>query len=159
MLNDIQRFLPLLGTAISDPPTVAVFSKHGIDPSREIAPCEGTFRAYIERPTHGVAFSFRNDLHEDKAYVLDGVFSYAEGKDGYTEYSGPLPSGISIGDSRDDILHVLGPPKWHRTRADGSLAAEKWNIGPYFMHITWSRATNRPAVILFGLQTLEPLAS
>jgi hypothetical protein len=81
MLNDIQRFLPLLGTGISDQPTI---------------------------------------------------------------------------DSRDEILRLMGPAKWHRDRADGSLGAEKWNVGPYFMHITWSGQTNHPTVISFGLQALEP---
>jgi hypothetical protein len=156
MLNDIQRFLPLLGTGISDQPTIEVFSEHGMDVSLEIVPFSGTFRAYIERKTAGVAFSFRNDLREDKTYILDGVFSYAEGKDGYAEYRGALPSGISFRNSRDEILRLMGPAKWHRDRADGSLGAEKWNVGPYFMHITWSGQTNRPAVISFGLQALEP---
>jgi len=156
MLNDIQHFLPLLGTPTSDPATIDGFAAHGIDLPREMVPFSGSFRAYVERKSEGVAFSFRNDLRDDRAYVLDGVFSYSEGKDGYTEYRGALPSGISFSNSRDDILRLMGPPKWHRNRADGSLISEKWNVGPYFMHVTWSSKTSRPTVILFGLQALEP---
>jgi hypothetical protein len=124
--------------------------------SSELDELDGTTRGYIERKSDGTSFSFRNDVRDDDAYVLDGVFLYAEGKDGYTQYGGKLPSGISFRNSRDEIVGVLGPAKWQRKRDDGSVVAEKWNMDRYFVHITWSSKTSRPTVILFGLQALEP---
>jgi hypothetical protein len=154
---DVRKLLPLLGAAVTDRSIIDAFLELHVDLRSDLVVTDGTSHADIERKPDGIGFSFRNDVREDRVYVLEGIFLYAGGKDGYAEFEGVIPTGISFTSSRDDIVRLLGPADWRRRRSDESVAAERWEMAPRFMHVTYSRETMRPRVIVFGAQALLPL--
>ncbi|GLR13039.1 hypothetical protein GCM10007907_18290 [Chitinimonas prasina] len=83
---------------------------------------------------------------------LSGVFLYAEGKDGYSQFKGNLPMGLSFSIDIKDIGKKLGSPSWVRKREDGSIAAERWdNAADYRIHFSYSKSTSRPVLVSLNM--------
>ena len=57
-----------------------------------------------------------------------GMFVYRERRDGYERYDGTLPFGLDNANDRRSLQRVLGAPSWHRDRADGQIASERWDL-------------------------------
>jgi hypothetical protein len=60
--------------------------------------------SYYEFKKHGLAFRLDGDE------MVTSFFLYAEGVDGYREYQGRLPRGLSFSHTRQQIESLLGKP-------------------------------------------------
>ncbi len=154
---ETENLLECLGEPISSRRLASALQEESIDLSNGLILPEGEYRAYIERPTEGYSLAFTdeavfsgipNQPIGKGALYLSGVFLYTEGKDGYSQFVGKLPMGLSFFMSRKDIQKKLGSSSWDRKHSDASIAAERWdNVADYRIHITYSRSTSKPALI------------
>jgi hypothetical protein len=158
---DIEKLLECLGEPISSQRLVSILREKGIDLLGELSLPEGEYRAYIERPSEGFSLVFTDEavflgkasqvIGKGELY-LSGVFLYAEGKDGYTQFSGGLPKGLSFTLDQESVGKKLGISSWDRKREDGSVAAERWdNVADYRIHITYSKSTSKPVLISLNI--------
>ncbi len=149
--------MSLLGLRVSEPTVVAELAAMGIDVRTQhsmIPP--GEYRGYIEKPKDGFAVVLTDEavfLGKGKSTIgggvpyVSGLFFYAEGKDGYSQYSEELPYGLDFSQDRDSIVAKLGPPSWERKREDGSVVADRWDYKTRRLHLTYSRAPLAPVVV------------
>ncbi|WP_447927010.1 hypothetical protein [Vreelandella sp. EE27] len=154
---EIENLLGCLGDAVSSRQLNSILQKEGIDLSSDLILPDSEYRTYIERPAKGYSLVFTdeavflgitNQPIGKSALYLSGVFLYGEGKDGYTQFNGKLPIGLSFSANQEDIKTMLGNPSWNRKRSDGSVAAERWdNIADYRVHITYTKPTSKPVLI------------
>jgi len=56
----------------------------------------------------GVSLLFEE---KDKKLVVDSVFVYNEGVDGYHRYTGKLPCDLTFNMTNADVVHCLGEPE------------------------------------------------
>src|SRR5688572_1813565 len=61
-------------------------------------------RFHLQMPSHGIGFVADFDGR------VSTIFFYSEGMDGYREFSGSLPEGISFRESQSVIHRRLGQP-------------------------------------------------
>ena len=130
--DGLKRFL---GRPVTDNEMVNYLHGQDIDVDQELILEPGDYTAHIERPKKGFSLVFADEtvfknkenqtIGEGPLY-LEGIFFYAEGKAGYSQYKGELPGGIKFCDRRSDVLVKLGEPNWQRKRrGDGSIVAER----------------------------------
>jgi len=154
---DVGKLKLLLGRPVTDGELEEYMSSQAIDVSNELVLKSGDFNAYIERPKLGFSLIFTDESmflgKEDQPIgkgplFFVGVFFYSEGKDGYSQYSGDLPGDIKFSDHRGDVVAKMGEPSWQRKRrADGSIAADRWDFSDYRVHVTYSKANYCPTII------------
>lgn len=157
---ELKVVLELLGMPIINKELLNSFSNFGINLLHELNLPDGEYRAYIERHNKGISFIFTDEsmyLNFDEQSIgegtlyFSGIFLYADGEDGYREFKGNMPMVLSFIKTRDEIVKYIGESSWKRKRQDGSIAADRWdNIEQlkFKIHITYSKTTNCPAVIL-----------
>lgn len=126
-------------------------AKNNISPNSELALGDDQYRAYIERSSEGFCLVFTDEaVFQGKGDQAIGVgelfytwiFFHAEGKDGYSEYKGELPGGISFSDTREDVLKKMGTPSWQRMSKDGQrIITDRWELPNYRLHVTYSKKT------------------
>jgi hypothetical protein len=147
----------LLGKPVDSPEVKVFLVNLDATENLEIDPDDGT--AYISREELGFSLLFKEaGWIKNPSYaslpkntlVFVSCFYYAEGHEGYRQFSGELPRGLSFSDSRDDVHKKLGPPSWQRER-NGRVISEKWVFGDRSLHVTYSRNTGKIAVIVFGI--------
>jgi hypothetical protein len=158
---EIEDLLTCLGQSELDQRLIGILQEIGIDLPNELSLPEGEYRAYIERPNEGYSLVFTdeamflgkgNQAIGKGALYLSGIFLYAEGKDGYLQFEGELPMKLSFSNMREDIIEELGKATWNRARADGSIAAERWDTAADFrIHITYSKSTSKPVLISLNI--------
>lgn len=155
---EIEQLIPIVGRPVSDAEVARVLSQIGVDVQHGVALNEGEYRAYVERPKEGFSLVFTDEaMFLNKAnqgigvgeLFFSGLFLYAQGKDGYSQFQGQLPKGISFFQDRSKIIEQLGVPSWERKRDDGSIAAERWDIPPFTLHLTYSREKSTPTLVSF----------
>jgi len=138
-----------IGKVQTDPSLLVWLASESINLREELKLENGEFTAYVERPNAGFCLVFRDEamflgkgsqgIGEGPLY-FSGTFFYSEGKDGYSQFEGPLPGAIQFDDTRSSVINKLGPPIWQRERGDGSIAAEKWSINGLSLHVTYRKA-------------------
>jgi len=136
---DIMKFIELFGKLSSDQKLIQYFQKNNIPmfsyETNEFDP----YAAHIECHQLGIGFSFdgikpikttvRQDQYLDE-FVFNGIFLYAEGKDGYSQFMGDIPYGVSFSMFRNDLISLLGDPVFSRWRVDSkdSVSEDTWNL-------------------------------
>jgi len=99
----------------------------------DLAPDEGMPKDYfLSSPSEGIS------IKHTAAGQIEVVFLMGEGKDGYSQFAGELPEGLSFADSPDHVRKVLGPPGFerqasHRPFAHGEIV--RYNRLGYSLHI------------------------
>ena len=133
---NFEQISPLLGLPVTDPRLAGGLGAMGVDLARLALP-EDDFRTYIEYQSAGIAL-----VLTDEAYFLgrrdtpigqgdlylSGMFLYAEGVEGYSQYSYPLPFQLEFSNTREKVAALLGPSEWQRKRDDGTLWGERWLV-------------------------------
>lgn len=149
--------LKYLGYSIKDNELVSFMLSHEIDIYSESRLASGSYRTYIKRERSGFCLMFTDEamfksLQGKNIGVgplfFTGIFFYAEGKDGYSEYKESLPDNIKFSDSRSELQNKLCISMWERERDDGSIIAERWDFAAYSIHATYAKKMETPTVIL-----------
>jgi hypothetical protein len=154
---NIDTLLHCLGESTKNENLVDTLIKLGIDVMTELTLPDGEYRAYIERPKEGVSLVFtdeavflgKNNIEIGSGNMhLSGIFLYAEGKDGYKQFSGEMPFNFSFNNTQKEIEKELGKATWNRVGNDGEVAAERWDQSfNYRVHVTYSNSSRKPVVI------------
>ena len=92
--------LVLLGKATSDPSVEQLQREFGTGPTQSTV----EDRHYFNFREHGLS------LATDESLRIDTIFLYAEGRDGYRQYSGQLPHGLRFDFDQQASRSVLGQP-------------------------------------------------
>merc|ERR1712046_280761 len=76
--------------------------------------------------------------------IVDVVFLYAEGIDGFRAYQGPLPEGLSWEHKSCDVVSLLGEPsdKFGGGRIPVSISYETKGLDVSFIGKNWDDASN-----------------
>ena len=77
-----------------------------------------SYQGWVERKDDGVSFIFKEPpclpgvakTSSDNELYLSAIHFYRDGDDGYSQYLGHLPGGVSLGDSRATVISKLGEP-------------------------------------------------
>ena len=155
----LKIFLSLLGLSSSDNQLIDFLDQNNISIKQELGLPTGDYRAYIERPEKGYCLVFTDEamflnlgnqaLGEGELY-LTGIFLYAEAKDNYSQFPGPIPFDITFDLEREKILEILGKPSWERRGENENVIAQRWDeLDNYRLHIIYSEITNRLLLINF----------
>lgn len=162
-----NELLGFLGKPVTDKELIDYFSKNNIDISTEVKLEADDYSTYLERKNDGYSLVFTDEgmflnkpeqTFGEGALYFSGVFLYAEGKNGYSEYQEYIPYKIKFLDSRDDILKKMGEPSWKRKKKDGTIAADRWDkldASSKRVHITYSKETSSPVIISIGIPDKE----
>lgn len=152
----VEKFISVLGYPYNDSKVVDVFADIGVNVLSDAVLADGDYNAYIEIPENGVSFVFTDEaifLNKQKQTVGDGllyfvgIFLYVEGKDGYSQFTGVIPKEIEFTHTQNELVTKLGVSSFERERADGSVAARRWDFPEYRIHITFSKKNDTPVVI------------
>ena len=154
---DVNLIIPHLGESISAPALAGVLTNYGIDVKQEVNLPDGEYRDYVERPAEGFSLVFTDEaiffgrgeqqIGAGPMY-FSGIFLYMEGKDGYSQYQGPIPFGLDFTQGHDELVALLGTPSWQRLRDDGTIAADRWDEKAEFrIHVTYSLKNGKPLLI------------
>jgi hypothetical protein len=145
---DLSSIISIMGKPISDANVKNVLSSIFVDVDKDVDSMSDDFRVYVERPEEGFSLIFTDEAHflnipnqsigVGERYFT-GMFLYSEGKDGYAEFKSPLPKNLSFANSRDEALQKLGSPSWSRSRPDGSIVADRWDMSDHRMNLTYSK--------------------
>ncbi len=162
-----DELLALLGRPATDKELTGYFSKNGINITQEVKLKAGDYSTYLERKEDGYSLVFTDEgmfLNKPKqqfgegSLYFSGVFFYAEGKDGYSQYQEDILHKIMFSDTRGDLLKKLGEPSWQRKRRDGAIAADRWDqldSSGKRIHITYFKDRQFPVVISIGIPDKE----
>lgn len=157
---DTESLLNFFGSPAGDKSLIDYMSKNNISLSSELSLNDDEYRAYIERPDDGFCLIFTDETYflgkgnqeiGSGEIFFSGVFFYAEGKDGYSQYKKNLPYNISFNDTREDVVRNLGEQSWQRLAKDGKrIIADRWdnlpNV-PYQLHITYDKDSGRVRIV------------
>lgn len=88
-------------------------------------------------PSHGISFRFNKG-------VLHTIFLYPEGDEGYAQFRGRLPDGVSFLDRRSDILAKLGSPE--RTGSNW----DRFDLGTYLLHFHYRPDDTFPLITVMS---------
>ena len=134
---NVTELVDLLGVRADDPSLKRKWAQYGIDLGSSLVLAEGEFNAYVVHQSEGIELVFTDaamflgqmdvPVGEGPLYFT-GIFVYRERRDGYERYEGPLPFGLNAAIDRGSLLLIFGTPSWHRSRADGRVAAERWDL-------------------------------
>jgi len=138
--------LKLIGKPLSDEAV-----QNWLTDSRKAFPSleEGDYRTYIEYPDQGYCLIFTDEAmflgieHQPLgvgSLFLSGVFFYSEGLDGYSQFTGSLPEGLTFQNNSKSIKVSLGEVEWDRHSANGELISERWKYGKFKFHVTYNNS-------------------
>lgn len=154
---DLDKIIPHFGEPVSLSALGKMLEGMGINVEQELRLQEGEYREYIGRPMEGYSLVFTDEaMHLGKSkqalgtgpLYFSGVFLYAQGKDGYSQFCGKIPLGIDFSMDHDALVALLGPPSWQRKRDDETVAADRWDDKPAFrIHVTYSKKGGKPVLI------------
>lgn len=154
---NLEHLFKCIGQTSNDENLVRELLVAGVDLSEGLDLPEGEYRTYVERPENGFSLVFTDEaMFLGKAsqavglgeLFMSGVFLYAEGKDGYSQYKGSLPLNLSFDVTSEILSKNFGDSSWNRTRPDGSIAADRWdNVADYRIHITYSKSSKKAMII------------
>jgi hypothetical protein len=118
-----------LGAAADDPGLRALLESLGHWPVPKFKSDERY--VYLEDKPRGFCLYFKEGERAPGAKsgpaVLDGIFWYSEGKDGYRGYTHPMPMGITWADSAATLPPRLGAPdREMKNKATGLLSSHRW---------------------------------
>jgi hypothetical protein len=115
-----QDLIALIGKTVTAPEAEKTLAQYpGLRPeSGDIAPDEGVAVVnYLRSERDGVLIKITPD-----GEVL-AVFFMSEGKDGSTQFKGPLPGGLTFASNAGDAVRQFGKPAYRRAPGKiGSLA-------------------------------------
>lgn len=93
------------------------------------------FHVFAEDKALGYSLKFEDAaVGEAKAYpartpLLVGGFFYSQGKDGFQQFAGTLPFGVTWGDSPEQLVAKLGAPKFTiNNKKTGAVQAYRWAV-------------------------------
>ncbi len=93
---------------------------------------------YFENEKEGIAFLCEGG-------IVDTVFFFGEGKDGYRKYKGQLVMGLTFNSVKEDVYRAMGkstsfsPPKSFPGVSHGGW--DRYDLGKYAIHFTYSIST------------------
>ena len=96
----------------------------------------------------GIAFMFE-EPHE----VLECIYLYAGGVQGYEEYNGNLPNSLRFADTRQDVLQRLGQPNESGGNEYVDLLNkvippwDNYDMEGYILNITYGRSEERISMV------------
>ena len=126
----------LLGKAINDPEVQSLIKDAANDMHMTTFAIEDTY--YYSSKTKGISLLFNK---EDR---IKTIFLYSEGRDGYKQYSGPIPRGFQFADTRATVNKKLGLPARSGGGDDGPLGRvpiwDKYRFSKYAMHFQYRPA-------------------
>lgn len=140
---DSRSIISLLGSRSGDPRVEALFEQLEVADRPTLAP--GEFDAYVEAMRKGVSLVFEDEAYlkdEDtplgrSPLVLVGAFFYSEGHEGFSEFEGDLPGGVTFSDSRDEVLGKLGQPEWKKEKK-GVVIRERWPLDEHKLLVEYA---------------------
>jgi len=147
----------LLAKDVNTPEVKAFLASLGVTETLQIDPDFGG--ADVSRPLLGFSLLFKDPARTKSRLaaglrrgilILTGCFFYSEGHEGYRQFAGKLPRGLSFSDSRDVIIQKLGPPSWKR-EDEGRTISERWDDDKRSLHITYADNHDGIKLLSFGL--------
>jgi hypothetical protein len=137
---DPQRFFHLIGKP-SDSPEVAELLSELSAPKPRLK--KGDVTTYVSLPSIGLDLVFQDEANHTKrsdlaigegALILISV-ALRSNVPQYTDYTGPLPEGLTFGDSQVQVHQKLGTP----TKVHGFLPKEFWTIRGCKLCVTYDK--------------------
>ena len=157
---DMQRRFEmknLLGNTVKAPALAALLENLGVTETPTINPDSGGI--HVEKKDLGFSLWLQDPpTILNRAYsslpkgtpVLADCFYYSEGQDGYKQFAGELPGGLSFSDGHAQIVARLGEPVWKREK-NGRPIAAKWNVDGQSIHITYKKDQPGIKTLAFGI--------
>ena len=94
---------------------------------------------------------FCNKLHLpmiEGEWYLSTIFLYSEGTNGYSQYKGDLPYGVSFDMTQLEIHTILEEDiVFSRSNKEGTIVAEEWDYDYFSIYITYNPSTLTPKVV------------
>jgi hypothetical protein len=115
--------------------------------------------AYVSRQQLGVSLFFQDPPRASNPtyhslpkgiLILYYCFFYSEGHEGYKQFTGKLPRGLSFSDSRDQIIQKLGQPNWKREK-QGRTISEGWDNDNRSLHVTYFKDRDGIKILGYGV--------
>src|SRR4051812_12710569 len=106
-----HEMLVILGKNVASPEAVAVLKRYPeLEPeTQDLAPEEGLAPVhYLRSEADGILIKI-----SDEGEILT-ILLMSEGKDGFSQFAGPLPGQLGFSSTRADVLKALGAPAFIR---------------------------------------------
>lgn len=145
---DFDRLLELLRRPATDP-TVAEIIGHDAKIERH------AYMGGVELKDHGVSVMFKEapwvisavGIADPDMLHVSGLHLHRSGHEGYAEYDGRLPKGVTFGDSGEAVLKKLGKPV---ETGGGGVGTVLKKLIPH-----WIRYVIRDAFLQFQLDDMN----
>jgi hypothetical protein len=124
--------LSLLGMRFDSKPVLSVMASFDCDPEIDDYGADGYYYSY---KTYGISFKFNSNN------ILNTIFVYVEGKDGFSQYPYELPYNLKFSLTIQDIHSIFGEP-------DKKCSSEKWEY--------WVKYYDENMIISFNGKITEP---
>lgn len=112
---DYQEWIHFFGLPATDANVVKALAAHGFTTPVTLPP--QTLVTGVDLKSEGISVSFMSEFKlrggvADLPIVTSVVMKTLPGKNakGWTAYAGPLPYGLDIGDTKEDVIAKLGDP-------------------------------------------------
>lgn len=113
---------------------------------------------YLMNKVDGFDFLFKTEntffCNKNHLPMIEGewyfhtIFLYSKGTNGYKEYQGILPHGLSFDSTRSEVHAILGEDiVFSRSNKEGIVVAEEWDYDYFSIYITYNLNTLTPKVI------------
>lgn len=94
---DLNLFISALGNSVNHSVVVDLIDHY--DLNRD----DNYDQAYYENESYGIALSCDNEK-------IEAIFLFSEGRDGFSQYVGPLVNDLSFGASKEEVIKSMGAP-------------------------------------------------
>lgn len=136
---DYLVWIPLFGLPAHDSKVVSLLAAHGVTTPVTLPAQTSTTGADFKLHGFGVGFTSEFALRGGVANlpILASVIiivSPAKVKKGWKLYTGALPAGIKVTDSKDDVIAKLGPPD----SSDADYTSAGWTLDGLELGITFT---------------------
>ena len=105
---------------------------------------------YLNSRAAGISFALTKDSK------VKSVFLYANGIEGFAQYTGPLPAGLTFKSSRSDVCAAIGEPSMSADAGGVGLMAiehafDRFEDGISYMRFVYAAGDTAILHITFGL--------
>jgi hypothetical protein len=107
--------------------------------------------SYVEIPAEGVSFVL------PRGERVTAVQLYSAGRDGYSEFAGAIPKGLSFSMSREAVRAQIGKPQISGEATTIAIlgkkpAWDKFDVGEFSIHVEYSPELDKVGLITLSLQ-------
>lgn len=140
-----EKLIALLGESKSSPAFTEVLNDLGKAGDWD----DHKGHAYLNFRESGVSLSY-----EKRTGSFQSIFLYGNGRDGFSEYRGLLPAGLTFHNTREEVHHKLGEPVRSGPGPEVDTTWDLFQSGDHTVHFEFG-ADGQPSLITFEMEEVE----